>query len=70
MACSVIEYAPEVLIVGTGTTGRLRLDSFTKESLRQKGIDCIDARTDRAWQLFNEEMERDTRVVGAFHLTC
>ncbi len=67
---SVIEYAPEILIVGTGTTGRLQLDSSAKESLRQKGIDCVDARTDRAWQLFNEEVERDTRVVGAFHLTC
>jgi putative phosphoribosyl transferase len=67
---SVVEYAPELLIVGTGTVGRLRLDPSTKESLRLKGIDCIDAHTDRAWQLFNEEVERDTRVVGAFHLTC
>jgi putative phosphoribosyl transferase len=67
---SVVDYAPEVLIVGTGTAGRLQLDAGAKESLRQKGIDCIDARTDRAWQLFNEEVERDTRVVGAFHLTC
>jgi putative phosphoribosyl transferase len=67
---SVVEYAPELLIVGTGTVGRLQLDPSAKEFLRQKGIDCVDARTDRAWQLFNEEMERDTRVVGAFHLTC
>ncbi len=67
---TVIDYSPELLVVGTGTTGRLHLDSSTREVLRQKGIDCIDEHTDRAWQIFNQEMERDTKVVGAFHLTC
>ena len=50
--------------------GRLRLEPATREALRQKGIDCIDERTDRAWQIFNEEIEQEKRVVGAFHLTC
>jgi len=67
---TVLSYAPELLIVGTGTVGRMQLDPSMREVLRQKGIDCIDAHTDRAWQIFNEEIERDTRVVGAFHLTC
>lgn len=67
---TVIDYAPELLIVGTGTVGRLQLDPSAREVLRQKGIDCIDEHTDRAWQIFNQEMERDTKVVGAFHLTC
>jgi putative phosphoribosyl transferase len=66
---TVIDYSPELLVVGTGAIGRLQLDSSTREVLRQKGIDCIDEHTDRAWQIFNREMERDTKVVGAFHLT-
>jgi len=67
---TVLDYAPDLLIVGTGTGGRLRLDPGTRETLRQKGIDCIDEPTDRAWQTFNDEIEHDRRVVGAFHLTC
>ncbi len=66
---TVIEYSPDLLIVGTGATGSLQLESATKEALRQKGIDCIDERTDLAWQIFNDEIEQDHKVVGAFHLT-
>ncbi len=67
---TVIDYSPDLLIVGTGTVGNLQLEAAARETLRKKGIDCIDERTDRAWQIFNQEIERDTRVVGAFHLTC
>ena len=67
---TVIDYSPQLLIVGTGTVGNLQLEAAARETLRKKGIDCIDERTDRAWQIFNQEIERDIRVVGAFHLTC
>lgn len=67
---TVIDYSPDLLVVGTGMGGRLRLEPTTREALRLKGIECVDERTDRAWQIFNEEIEQDRRVVGAFHLTC
>jgi hypothetical protein len=67
---SVIDYCPDLLVIGTGIGGRLHLEPAARETLRQKGIDCIDECTDRAWQIFNDEMEQDRRVVGAFHLTC
>jgi dienelactone hydrolase len=67
---TVIEYSPDLLVVGTGAAGRLRLEPATRQALRRKGIDCIDERTDRAWQIFNDEIGQDRRVVGAFHLTC
>jgi dienelactone hydrolase len=67
---TVIEYSPDLLVVGTGIAGRLQLEPATREALRKKGIDCIDERTDLAWQTFNDEVEQDRRVVGAFHLTC
>jgi dienelactone hydrolase len=66
---TVIEYSPDLLVVGTGAAGGLQLESTTKEALRQKGIDCIEERTDLAWQIFNDQIEQDRRVVGAFHLT-
>lgn len=67
---TVIEYSPELLIVGTGAAGGLRLDPAARQTLRHQGIACVEERTDRAWQLFNTQIEQDCRVVGAFHLTC
>jgi len=67
---TVIDYSPDLLVIGTGLTGRLRLEPTTREILRQRGIDCIDERTDLAWKTFNDEIEQERRVVGAFHLTC
>jgi putative phosphoribosyl transferase len=67
---TVLNYAPDLLVVGTGVGGRLRLDPRRRALLRQKEIACIEEHTDRAWRIFNDEMEHDRRVVGAFHLTC
>jgi dienelactone hydrolase len=67
---TVIDYSPDVLVVGTGVGGRLQLEPSIRETLRQKGIDCIEEHTDRAWHTFNDEIEHDKKVVGAFHLTC
>ena len=67
---TVIDYSPDLLVVGTGVAGRLQLEPTARETLRQKGIDCVDEPTDLAWQIFNDEIEQDRRVVGAFHLTC
>ncbi len=67
---TVLDYAPDLLVVGTGVGGRLQLDPSARETLRQKGIDCIEEHTDRAWQIFNDEIDHDRKVVGVFHLTC
>jgi len=67
---TVIDYSPDLLVVGTGVGGRLQLDPSMRDALRQKGIDCIEEHTDRAWQIFNDEIEHDRKVVGVFHLTC
>jgi hypothetical protein len=42
----------------------------TKDTLSQEGIRYVEAQTGDARKIFNEEMEKGTRVVGAFHLTC
>jgi putative phosphoribosyl transferase len=66
----VIEYKPELLIIGTGASGRMQAEPSTIDSLRQEGIKCIEEPTADAIKLFNREMQNGTRVVGAFHLTC
>jgi dienelactone hydrolase len=66
----VIEYKPELLVVGTGASGRMQTELQTKDTLSQEGIRYVEAQTGDARKIFNEEMEKGTRVVGAFHLTC
>ncbi len=64
----VIEYKPELLIVGTGYSGCMQVPEETVRYLRMKGIEVRAAPTREAVQLFNRV--KDKKVVGCFHLTC
>lgn len=66
----IIEYKPELLIIGTGSVGMMRVGPSAKDCLRREGIKCIEELTGDATELFNEELQKGTKVVGAFHLTC
>jgi putative phosphoribosyl transferase len=66
----VIEYKPELLIVGIGFSGRMKIELATKERLRREGIKLIEDLTSNAVKLFNDQIRKRTKVVGAFHLTC
>ncbi|MFO7850355.1 MAG: Mth938-like domain-containing protein [Spirochaetia bacterium] len=65
----VIERRPEVLVVGTGAKGMLKVPQSTKEHLLSLGIEVVDFPTDRAAKYFNELQEKK-HTLGAFHLTC
>jgi hypothetical protein len=60
----------EVLVVGTGQPGRMRVLPRTSEMLRNSGIEEIVLPTAQAVKKFNELVEQGKRVAGAFHLTC
>lgn len=60
---------PEVLIIGTGAAGVLKVLPEVKESLEAKGITLIAQPTDKACQIYNQ-LCTSRRVVAAFHLTC
>lgn len=66
----VIDYRPEVLIVGKGTLGCMEIPPSTRNWLEEEKIELIDKNTDQACQLFNEKVKEAEKVVGAFHLTC
>jgi len=65
---SVIDEKPELLIVGTGYSGMMRVPAATVKSLEALGIRVITAKTGEAVELFNEE--KTARKAAAFHLTC
>lgn len=63
----ILEEKPELLIVGTGTSGLMKVKEETRKILEEKGIRLIERRTPEACKLYNESKGK---VVAALHLTC
>lgn len=61
---------PDVLVVGTGFYGRMRVPEATKEHARKLGVELCAAPSGEAVALFNDLEGGKRTVVGAFHLTC
>ena len=66
---AVFEAAPEVLIVGQGKPGRLRVNLETERALHAAGIELVALPTEKACHAYNERRERQS-VAAALHLTC
>jgi hypothetical protein len=65
----VVALAPELLLVGTGHAGQMRVPEATAEWLASKGIRLVVAATGETCDHFNR-VHRSGRVVAALHLTC
>jgi hypothetical protein len=63
----VLDYKPDVLIVGQGKEGRMSIPAETQIAVEYAGILLRSATTDDAVDLFNEATKE---AVGVFHLTC
>jgi hypothetical protein len=66
----VVQEKPEVLVVGTGKSGLMRVLPKTEEYLEQQGIRLQVERTAQACQTFNRLSRSGEKVVAALHLTC
>ena len=66
----VLGFKPELLVIGKGASGLMGIPASTKKTLQEKGIELIAKNTGQAWGIFNEQIEKGRKVVGAFHLTC
>ena len=60
---------PEVLIVGTGYYGFMKVPSEVKDQLTARNVELLVENTKDAWQTYNR-LASKKRVVAAFHLTC
>jgi hypothetical protein len=65
----IVKEKPEVLIVGTGKYGVMRVSPQTREYIESKGIELIIEPTEKACEIYNE-ISQDKKVVAALHLTC
>ena len=69
IAAAIEQDRPQVLIVGTGEFGVMKIPPRTAEYLQKQGVKLIAEKTDDACRIFNDLISKQ-KVVGAFHLTC
>ncbi len=60
---------PQVLVVGTGESGQMRLDPELVSYLKDQGIDLMAQPTREACRHINE-LAGKRRLAAALHLTC
>ena len=65
----IVDAKPDVLVVGTGYSGLMKIKPETEQSLNSSGIELMAAKTQKACQIYND-LSRSRRVVAALHLTC
>ena len=66
----LLEGKPELMVVGTGQSGCVRIDEDAAREANRRGIKIISAVTPNALKLYNEAVKTKRRVAGAFHVTC
>jgi len=64
------EPRPEVLVVGTGYYGIVKISPDVETVLKSQRIELVVQPTKEACQTFNKLLKSNKRVAGAFHLTC
>ncbi len=63
----ILGYEPDLLIVGTGAYGMMKVPSNLTKNLNFK---VIARPTKEAMEKYNQEIKRNNKIAGAFHLTC
>ncbi len=65
----VFEEKPDVLIIGTGYSGIMKVADETVKALQGKNIDLYIEKTNIAVDIFNS-IENDRKAIATLHLTC
>ena len=62
--------APDLIVTGTGTNGRMRPGADVAAFLQSRGIDWIAEPTNQAAVRYNAKLAAKVKVGACFHLTC
>ncbi len=65
----VLKENPEVLLVGSGDSGLMKVLPEVEKIAKAQGIELIVDTTDRACETYNQ-LCHSRRLVAALHLTC
>jgi hypothetical protein len=66
----ILDFRPEVLVIGTGYAGQMKVPPVTRTVLEGADIGVEADETGRAVHIFNRLHGAGCKVAGAFHLTC
>jgi hypothetical protein len=61
---------PEVIVVGTGDSGFLKVSDEVRKLCKQKNVELVEMISKRAIEKFNENLKRGKKVIGFIHTTC
>ena len=65
----LLDYNPEVLIIGRGKSGMMKVSDRVQNEIRKLGIELITANTNEAVERYNK-IAGKKKTVAALHLTC
>lgn len=65
----ILREKPEILVVGTGYAGLMKVLPETNELLNAEGIRMIAENTRKACETYNQ-LYKSKKVIAALHLTC
>ena len=66
----VVQEKPEILVLGTGYFGFVRVPAEVKEYVKAKGIELITQKTQDACNTFNSLIKSGKKVVAGLHIAC
>jgi hypothetical protein len=66
---TLLEAKPEIVIIGTGYFGLMKVDTEFKKQLKDNEIKLISHKTGKAVEEFNR-INAERKIVAAMHLTC
>ncbi|HBR22379.1 MAG TPA: hypothetical protein DD713_07445 [Nitrospiraceae bacterium] len=68
----IINAKPDILIIGAGASGVMKVPEETLKFIKSKGIEVSAAVTGKAVELFNKLQagKPDKIIITALHLTC
>jgi len=65
----VLEEKPDVLIIGTGFMGLMKVSEEVFRFAKERPIELVVEKTKKAADAYNRHFI-DKKTIGAFHLTC
>jgi len=66
----VLKEELEVLIVGTGRWGLVKVPAETRNHVESKGLELVSQRTSEACETYNRLKQSGKKVAAALHLSC
>jgi len=66
----LLKQNPEIIIIGTGQNGAMKVEQALIDKIQEKGIKVITEITSQAIETYNEYVKENKRVNALIHTTC